>query len=142
MYLVDTSVWIDFFRQIDNIPTRVLHHILERRISFGITSIIYQEILQGANSIHDYKKLVKYFKTQQFYQPKDEILSYQHAAEIYFNCARKGVTIRSTVDCLIAQIALEHRLILLHHDKDFERINSVVDKLTLFQDAMETMSRI
>ncbi|HEY3276329.1 MAG TPA: PIN domain-containing protein [Syntrophorhabdaceae bacterium] len=41
-------------------------------------------------------------------------------------CRKKGITIRSTIDCLIAQTVLEHNLILLHSDDDFNAISKVI----------------
>ena len=64
---------------------------------------------------------------QRFFNPKDEVASYEQAANIYFLCRKKGVPIRSTIDCLIAQTAIERDLYLLHNDKDFDRISSVTD---------------
>lgn len=130
-YLIDTSVWIDYLRQQDNPAVVFLMKVLDEQLPFGITAVIYQEILQGANSAQDFKKLVTYFSTQTFFQPKDTVLSFQSAALIYFDCRHKGVTIRSSIDCLIAQIAIEHDLILLHNDKDFEKIASVVRQLKI-----------
>lgn len=131
MYLVDTSVWIDFLREKDNRPVQFFLKILDSRQPFGITSFIYQEILQGTTSQKDFDKLNDYLETQRFYHPKDPILSYQTAAQYYFNCRSKGVTIRSTVDCLIAGIAIEHDLLLLHNDKDFTQFNKIVPQLKL-----------
>ncbi len=50
---------------------------------------------------------------------------------MYFNCRRAGITIRSATDCLIARIAIEHELILLHDDRDFESMAEVVPELEL-----------
>ena len=59
-------------------------------------------------------------------------MSHREAAHIYFSCRRKGITIRSTIDCLIAQISIEHDLILLHNDKDFTHMAAVIPQLKLF----------
>ena len=63
---------------------------------------------------------------QQLFHPKDPVESYAQAARIYFACCRKGITVRSTIDCLIAQIALEHDLFLLHNDSDFIAMATVI----------------
>lgn len=131
VYLIDTSVWIDYLRDKNNASTKVLNWILENDIPFGITGLIYQEILQGALTASDAEKFQIYFSTQRFFHPEDEILSYQLAAKIYFDCRRRGITIRSTVDCLIAQIVIENNLILLHNDADFIQIHKIVPKLRL-----------
>ena len=105
MILVDTSVLIDFFKGVKN-PTKLsLKSILEQDIPFGITSLIYQEVLQGAKSEKEYADLKKYLISQRFFHPQDPIDTFAKAAGIYFRCRKKGITVRSTVDCLIAQIA-------------------------------------
>jgi predicted nucleic acid-binding protein len=131
VFLVDTSVWIDYLRGKKNPPVNQLEMILEESLPFGITSVIYQEILQGAASLRDLKRLREYFSTQRFFHPKDNITTYELASLLFFNCRRKGITIRSTIDCLIAQLAIEHKLILLHNDMDFKRIHAVAPQLKL-----------
>lgn len=131
MYLIDTSVWISYLREQNNSAVKNLISLLDDGVSFGITSVIYQEILQGAFSQKDLERLIEYFSTQRFFHPKDSILSYQAAAKLYFTCRRKGITLRSTIDCLIAQVAIENNLLLLHNDKDFENISLVTPELRL-----------
>ena len=62
--------------------------ILDRNLPFGITSEIYQEVLQGADSKRDFSKLQTYLASQKFYHPIDPIVSYEQAAELYFTCRR------------------------------------------------------
>ncbi|HSW71119.1 MAG TPA: PIN domain nuclease [Gammaproteobacteria bacterium] len=132
MYLIDTSVWIDYFREEDNPAVNYFIKIIEEEIPFGITSFIYQEILQGAASKKDFQMLIEYLETQRFFHPKKPIHSYTDAAKLHFNCREKGMTIRSTIDCLIAQIAIEHNLILVHKDKDFLQIKKANAQLKLY----------
>ncbi len=129
MYLVDTSVWIALFRQQDRPAVRYFQDIINAGVPFGITGVIYQELLQGAKGEDDFQKLREYLQTQKFYHPLDALETYAGAARIYFDCRRKGVTIRSTIDCLIARIALEHDLILLHDAVDFDYMAGVVKSL-------------
>lgn len=56
-------------------------------------------------------------------------MSYEAAALIYLNCRRKGVTIRSSLDCLTAQCAIENKLTLLHNDYDFKHMAGVITEL-------------
>jgi hypothetical protein len=126
MILVDTSVLIDLFKGSSNTPVKKFRKVLTQRIPFGITSFIYQEVLQGAKSDQEYALLRQYLETQNFFQPLYPVKTFENAAKIYFNCRKKGITIRSTIDCLIAQLAIEHNLLLLHHDSDFDRIARVV----------------
>lgn len=131
MYLIDTSIWIDYLREVSNHKTNQFMSILDRGLPFGITGVIYQEILQGAASERDFDQLKKYLSTQRFFHPLDELETYESAAKLFYVCRRKGITIRSTIDCFIAQIALEHNLTLLHNDRDFDRIQSVISELSL-----------
>lgn len=131
MYLVDTSVWIRYLRDEENEATRRLAEIEVRGQPFGITGVIYQEVLQGAASRAKFDYLAEYLGSQTFYHPVDPVESFREAARMYFDCRRAGVTIRSAIDCLIARIAIEHGLILLHDDRDFEKMAEVVPDLDL-----------
>jgi predicted nucleic acid-binding protein len=131
LYLVDTSVWIGFMRDEENEATGRLAEIGVRGHPFGITGVIHQEVLQGAASKAKFDYLAAYLGSQTFYHPVDPVESYREAAFIYFRCRRAGVTIRSAIDCLIARVAIEHGLMLLHDDRDFEKIAEIIPDLTL-----------
>ena len=73
----------------------------------------------------------EYLGSQPFYHPRDPVESYREAALIYFRCRRAGVTVRSAIDCLIARIAIEHEVIVLHDDRDFENMAGVIPELIL-----------
>lgn len=132
MYLIDTSVWIGYFRQEETKAVKFFEQLLEADIPFGLTEVIYQEILQGASSAKDFTQLKDFLSSQRFFYPLDDLASYEQAAKIYYDCRKKGVTIRSTIDCLIAEIAIENNLTLVHHDKDFTAIAKVYPTLKLF----------
>lgn len=132
-YLVDTSVWIDFFRQRKTPAVNKFFQLLDLGMNYGITDLIYQEIIQGALNEIDFNNLADYLVSQTFFYPKHRTDTHRQAALIYFTCRRNGITIRSTVDCVIAQIAIEHGLILLHSDKDFDQIAKVFPSLRLWQ---------
>lgn len=129
MVLVDTSVLIDYLKGADNnnAAARKFQFVLDNGIPFGINSFIYQELLQGVKTEKDFQKLKQYLDTQTFYNLKDARESFAQAARLYFSCRKKGITMSSTIDCLIVQTVLEHDLYLLHNDKDFERIRKAVN---------------
>ena len=87
------------------------------------------EILQGAKSQNAFDRLRRYFSGQRFYRLKNADESHAVAAQMYFDCRRHGITVRSTIDCLIAQCAIEHELMLFHNDRDFKRIAGVITML-------------
>ena len=126
MILVDTSVLIQFFKGVNSEGCKKFTGALQRRIPFGINSLIFQEVLQGAGSEKDYLTLKRYLETQRFYHLSDPIESFAKAAKIFLDCRKKGITIRSTIDCLIAQTALENDLFLLHEDNDFDLMAKVI----------------
>jgi len=126
MILVDTSVLIQFFKGINSEGAKIFSIVLQRKIPFGINSLIFQEVLQGAGSEKEYLILKKYLESQRFYHLKDPVDSFAKAAKIYLDCRKKGITIRSTIDCLIAQTALENGLVLLHEDSDFDLMSKVI----------------
>ncbi len=132
MILVDTSILIDYLKDKNNPEIKKFDTILDLQIPFGITSQIYQEVLQGTSSQKDFNTLKKYLETFNFYYPKDGVQSYSEAAFIYFKCRKQGITVKSTIDCFIVQICLENNLKLLHKDRDFINIQKVIKKLSFF----------
>lgn len=66
---------------------------------------------------------------QTILQPRHEVLTYVEAARMYARCRWAGITPRTSIDCLIAQIAIEHDVPLYHDDRDFELIARVAPKL-------------
>ena len=129
MYLVDTSVWVDYIRGRDGPHVGFLRDLLSNPLAVSITHLIYMEILQGARNPASYERLQNYFGGQRFVGFDQPLASHAAAARIYLDCRRHGVTVRSSLDCLIAQCAMESNLTLLHHDRDFTRIAAVTPAL-------------
>ncbi len=132
MILIDTSVLIDYLKGKDNTATEKFQEILDISIPFGINSLIFQEVLQGARNTAEYNKLKEYLETLDFYELTKGRKSYEEAAYLNFQCRRSGVTVRSTIDLLIAQTAIEHSMPLLHNDSDFDHIAKVIKTLTIY----------
>lgn len=105
--------------------------ILDHGYPVGLTGVVYQEVVQGVSSREEFDRTSEYLGSQTFYHPRDPVESYKEAARVYFDCRRAGITIRSSVDCLIARISIEHELMLLHDDRDFEKMAEVVPELVL-----------
>jgi predicted nucleic acid-binding protein len=115
--LVDTSVWIDFFRRISSRETALFKEALQRREQIFIAGIIAQEILQGTRQDSQHRSVLQYLLL--FSKIDDEFGDYLAAANIYRSLRRRGLTIRSPVDCLIAALAIKQKVSLLHKDTDF-----------------------
>ena len=125
MVLVDTSILIDYLRGADNAAVGRFQQILDNNIPFGISPLTYLEVLQSTRTEKDFTTVKSYLETHRFFGLVDEKESYAAAARIYFDCRKKGITINSTVDCLIAQTAIENDMTLLHNDADFDRMRKI-----------------
>ena len=119
MILVDTSVWIDFFRGTGS--GRILHRLIEKEESLCLTGIHVTEILQGIIEDQTYEKVRRHLLSFPIFLTNG-IETYLHASDIFRTCRRRGNTIRKTVDCIISAIAIENNLPLLHNDRDFDHI--------------------
>lgn len=117
MVLIDTTVWIDFFagRQLPQVAT--LERLIMHREDICICGIILTEVLQGIREKNEFRKTKELFNTMIFLPMPYS--AYLGAAEIYRTLRRKGITIRNTVDCMIASVAIENDIMLLHNDRDF-----------------------
>ena len=132
MVLVDTSVWIDLLRRQDTRETRVVRDLLAEDQA-ALAPVIFQEIIQGAASVDAIAKLRSYFGSLPFLVPEHPVDSFAAAGALYVRCRSYGFTPRSPHDCLVARIALEQDVPLLHGDRDFGMIARVEKKLKLFR---------
>ena len=132
MVLVDTSVWVDFLRGRPAPQVGTLRELLAQDEVVGTAPIILQEVLQGADSEERFEKWRRYFAELWCYVPADPVQTHVAAARLYQNCRRAGKTPRSSNDCLVAQIAIENALSLLHNDRDFDAIASAIPDLKVY----------
>jgi predicted nucleic acid-binding protein len=70
--------------------------------------------------------------TQRFIYPSDLTEPHTAAAHLYVRCRQRGITPRSAIDCLIAQIAIENQAYLLHNDGDFDQLARVAPELRIY----------
>ena len=133
MILVDASVLIDYLKGRRNRQVSLFDDILEKKIPYGINTYIYQELLQGAGDHNEYDRLKEYFETIPFYDLLYGRESFERAAFLHLACRRYGITVRSTIDLLIAETALENDLYLLHKDKDLDNISRAVPELKIYR---------
>jgi hypothetical protein len=119
--LVDTSVWIDFIRNVDNRQTSVLVDLLAGETPVCTCPIIVQEILQGIANDADFVRIKNDLAIFDILlvEPLDGAIE---AATIYRTLRKQGITIRKSNDCLIAHHALFYGAALLQKDRDFELI--------------------
>ena len=131
MILIDTSVLIGYLKGIKGEPYDRVDSLIDRNIPLGICYQVYQEVLQGAKDEKEFALLKDFLNTMDFYDLRYGKKSYENAAWLYFKCRKVGVTPRSTIDLIIAQIAIDNHLLLLHHDSDFVHIAQIIPDLKL-----------
>jgi len=129
--LIDTSVWIDFLAPRATRAVVYFREQLDKRQPCALTELIYLEVLQGVREPTTVRKVAAYLRGQLFLYPRHELRTYEAVADLYHRCRAAGVTVHSTIDCLVAQIAIEYGATLLHSDRDYERIAQVEPKLKL-----------
>jgi len=125
MIAVDTSVLVDFFRGVETPGTLALERFERDGHPIAVPVVCCQELLQGARDGREWRKLERNLATQRLLVPEDPWVCHVEAARIFYDARRKGITLRGTVDCLIAQLVLEHDCALLHGDRDFDLIAEV-----------------
>lgn len=122
--LVDTSAWIGLFNGTGTRAARLLEYLIETQEDVCISDYILTEVLQGFKKDRDFQLARRHlllFPVCPLKSPD----SYVKAAQLYRMCRKKGITIRKTADCIIAQTAVENKMLLLHDDVDFNRIASI-----------------
>ena len=132
MILVDTSVLIGYLKKLDGTPYQKMDYIIDNDIPYGICNYVYQELLQGCRDEKEYKLLKEYLDTLPFYDLRYGKQSFENSALLYINCRKNGITINSTLDLIIAEIAIENSLYLLHNDIDFTNISKVNKDLKIY----------
>ncbi|MGH8550938.1 MAG: type II toxin-antitoxin system VapC family toxin [Methylococcales bacterium] len=118
MVLVDTSVWIDYFNGRTTAQTEKLDALLSSTVVV-VGDLIVAEVLQGFSSDTDYK-VAKNLLTELELVSLCNIARAIKAADHYRLLRQQGITIRKTIDCLIATFCIENHLPLLYSDRDFD----------------------
>ena len=118
MTLVDTSVWIDYFNERPTPEANLLDRLLvTERLLIG--DLILAEVLQGFRAETDFNRARTLLGAFEF-QPlvgRDIAIT---AAQNYRTLRAKGVTVRKTIDAMIATFCIQHGHALLHSDRDFD----------------------
>lgn len=119
--LVDTSVWIDFFRGGSSAKVARLEDCIRRKEDICCCGFILTEVLQGIRDEKEFVATKRRFEGLVYLA--DDRSTFELGAGLYRELRRKGATIRSPIDCLIAAIAVQHGVNLLENDRDFHFID-------------------
>lgn len=118
--LIDTSIWIDILKDKSGAKRTQLENIT-LGFKVNLCRFTQLELLQGAKNEKEWKLLQHYLEFQSYLETTEQM--WVESAKIYFDIRRKGKTVRSPIDCCIAQIAIENKALLLHRDQDFNIIS-------------------
>ena len=129
MIVVDSSVWIDYFNGAKTRETELLDGILGLEpVMMG--DLILAEVLQGFRTDRDVRKARIVLDTLEFKPMLGRDIALASAA--YYRALRaEGVTVRKTIDMLIATFCIENNHALLHSDRDFDPIKEHLGLKTL-----------
>lgn len=126
--LVDTSVWVDLLNGHESPQSLALVDLLAGDDEICTCGVVFAEVLQGLRQQRSYDRVRTGFRDLTLLR-SEGLREYERAAWVYRELRRRGITVRSTIDCLIAALAERNRCHLLHRDRDLSTIveSGVVD---------------
>jgi len=118
MIIVDSSVWIDYFTGKRSPGAEKLDSLLGKEL-VAIGDLILIEVLQGFRAEKDFRQARKLLLSLTVVNMLDTAIT-QKSAVNFRTLRKKGVTVRKTIDAIIATYCIENKFPLLHSDKDFQ----------------------
>ena len=125
MVIVDTTVWVDYFRGVRNPETDWLETELDRQ-RLGLTNIILCEVLQGVHDDVTAADVERRLRKLEVFETGGIELATETARNYRILRAR-GLTVRKTIDCLIATFCIRSGHSLLHRDRDFDPFETYLE---------------
>ena len=124
MIIADTSVWIDYVRGVQSIQTDLLdYELLHDRVATG--DIIIVEFLQGFREEKDLKIAKRIMDRLEYYDFLGKEMAIV-SADNYRKLRKNGITVRKTIDVIIATFCIEKGFELLHNDRDFDPLEEIL----------------
>ena len=121
MIVVDTTVWIDFLAARGTAFDRHLAELLDADAPIALVDIVYCEILQGIRDEEACRRIRLSLRAHPILRPRG-LETFEAAANLYRTGRGRGLTIRRSVDCLIAATCLENGAEIYHNDRDFDAL--------------------
>lgn len=118
---MDTSVWADLLNGYPSEEGSTLATMIEGNAEICTCGIVVSEVFQGLRRPEGREPLARLFRRLIFLEPSG-IDTYFRAAEVYRRLRERGLTVRSTIDCVVAALAEEYGCFVLARDKDLRRI--------------------
>lgn len=126
MIVVDTSVWIDVLNGNETDEAAVCIEMIENGQRVALTDVVYGEILQGLGRPEEVEEVARHLRAFPILR-LEGLADFELAAELYRTARSAGVTIRKTLDCLIAAPCIRAGAPLLHSDRDFDLLAGCTD---------------
>ena len=124
MIVADTSVWIDYVNGAITPQTDILDSELrQNRVATG--DLIMVEFLQGFRSDTQFQLAKRMMDALEYHDLVGKELALM-AAQNFRKLRKHGITIRKTIDVLIATFCIEYGFELLHNDRDFDQMESIL----------------
>jgi predicted nucleic acid-binding protein len=117
--LVDTSVLIDYFKRADTLATQILDGLIDNGVPIFIGDLMLAQLLQGTRSDEHAIKILRELREYQSISIVGPECAVK-AAKNYRTLRAKGVTVRKTIDTLIATRCIIDNIPLLYSDRDFD----------------------
>ena len=118
--IIDTSVWIALFKDKSGRVPQAIKDAVGVELSVMMPPPVRLELLQGCRGEAEWAAMKR--RVEAFELLAMTPSTWDEAARTYFELRQSGVTIHSSLDCCIAQLAIEHHARLIHNDGDFDRI--------------------
>ena len=119
--LVDTSAWVDFFNGHPSPQADALTRLIREEADVLTCGVVAAEVLQGIRRSKSLEEIEQHFLDMEWLTPR-EPETYLEAADLYRQLRSQGLTIRSTIDCIITKLAEENDALLLSKDRDIQLI--------------------
>lgn len=121
MILPDSSAWVEEFRRTGSAAHLALRRLLASNAPIVVTEPVVMELLAGTRSDRQYRAIRR--RLLRFPMVRVEgLATYERAAAVWRACRAGGEPVRTTMDCLIAAVAIREGATVLHQDRDFDVI--------------------
>ncbi len=121
--LVDTSAWVDFLNGHDSPEAMTVSELLKGDDDVCTCGVVVAEVFQGLRENKAYREIASLFSEMTFLESSD-IATHFRTAELYRALRKRGITVRSTIDCLITVLAADNGCQILARDRDVAAIVS------------------
>ena len=119
MLVVDSSVWIDFFNSADHPAVDMLSSLLDHgEVRIVVPDLVLFEVLRGFRSEQGHRQARRLMETLHVECTASADIAVA-AAHHYRSLRAQGITVRSSIDVLVATFCIENDYALLHHDRDY-----------------------